>query len=131
MPGYGVHVGCFRPPSVPAGTSRLRLTARATLSDADLLRAGAVLDAVLGAVPRDQADGRPDGLRVPRRSPSKPERPCGRPMKILVIAGTGTEVGKTVVTAAVAALARDAGRRIAVVKPVQTGVPAASPATSP
>ncbi len=34
----GVLVGCFRPPSVPAGTARLRLTARATLTDADLAR---------------------------------------------------------------------------------------------
>lgn len=41
---------------------------------------------------------------------------------ILVITGTGTGVGKTVVTAAVAALAADAGRRVAVLKPVQTGV---------
>ncbi|NLG46591.1 8-amino-7-oxononanoate synthase [Gordonia sp. (in: high G+C Gram-positive bacteria)] len=32
----GVFVGCFRPPSVPEGTSRLRLTVRADLSDADL-----------------------------------------------------------------------------------------------
>ncbi len=33
---FGVRVGCFRPPSVPAGTARLRLTARANLSDVDL-----------------------------------------------------------------------------------------------
>jgi 8-amino-7-oxononanoate synthase len=32
----GVRVGCFRPPSVPDGVSRLRLTARADLRDADL-----------------------------------------------------------------------------------------------
>jgi 8-amino-7-oxononanoate synthase len=32
----GVRVGCFRPPSVPDGISRLRLTARADLTDADL-----------------------------------------------------------------------------------------------
>ncbi|RKE65408.1 8-amino-7-oxononanoate synthase [Dietzia kunjamensis] len=44
----GVRVGCFRPPSVPEGTARLRLTARADLSDADLARASDVLAQVLG-----------------------------------------------------------------------------------
>jgi 8-amino-7-oxononanoate synthase len=39
MARNGVRVGCFRPPSVPAGTSRLRLTARADLTDDELLRA--------------------------------------------------------------------------------------------
>lgn len=39
-----------------------------------------------------------------------------------VVTGTDTGVGKTVVTAALAALARRAGRRVAVVKPAQTGV---------
>ena len=46
----GVRVGCFRPPSVPKGTSRLRLTARATLTDAELAYAGSVLAAVLSDV---------------------------------------------------------------------------------
>ncbi|GAA0981550.1 dethiobiotin synthase [Nocardiopsis tropica] len=44
------------------------------------------------------------------------------PVTVLMVTGTGTEVGKTVVTAAVAALARAAGRRVAVLKPAQTGV---------
>ncbi len=44
---HGVRVGCFRPPSVPEGTSRLRLTAHAALSDADLARVTEVLGEVL------------------------------------------------------------------------------------
>lgn len=40
---------------------------------------------------------------------------------VVVVSGTGTEVGKTVVTAAVAALAASRGERVAVVKPAQTG----------
>ncbi|MGW3121071.1 dethiobiotin synthase [Streptomyces sp. NPDC001107] len=43
-------------------------------------------------------------------------------MTILVITGTGTEVGKTVTTAAVAACALAAGRSVAVLKAAQTGV---------
>ncbi|MFF8510387.1 dethiobiotin synthase [Streptomyces sp. NPDC015492] len=43
-------------------------------------------------------------------------------MGIIVVSGTGTEIGKTVVTAAVAALATAAGRTVAVLKPAQTGV---------
>jgi dethiobiotin synthetase len=44
--------------------------------------------------------------------------------RVLVVTGTGTGVGKTVVTAAVAALARARGDRVAVVKPAQTGTSA-------
>ncbi|MFF9127401.1 dethiobiotin synthase [Streptomyces sp. NPDC014889] len=43
-------------------------------------------------------------------------------MPVLVITGTGTEVGKTVATAAVAAAAVAVGRSVAVLKPAQTGV---------
>jgi dethiobiotin synthetase len=43
-------------------------------------------------------------------------------MSVLVVSGTGTGVGKTVVTAGVAALAATRGSRVAVVKPAQTGV---------
>lgn len=45
----GVLVGCFRPPTVPAGTSRLRVTARASLTEVDLDLACRVLGTVLAA----------------------------------------------------------------------------------
>jgi 8-amino-7-oxononanoate synthase len=43
----GVRVGCFRPPTVPTGTSRLRLTARASLGPDELYLARRVLTDVL------------------------------------------------------------------------------------
>ncbi|MFR9753097.1 8-amino-7-oxononanoate synthase [Nocardia sp. 004] len=43
----GLEVGCFRPPSVPEGTSRLRLTARADLTTAEIDTVAAVLGEVL------------------------------------------------------------------------------------
>lgn len=48
----GVRVGCFRPPTVPAGTSRLRLTARASLTDDEMRSASDVLADVLATVRR-------------------------------------------------------------------------------
>ncbi|MFF0162543.1 dethiobiotin synthase [Streptomyces sp. NPDC005263] len=43
-------------------------------------------------------------------------------MPVLVITGTGTEIGKTVTTAAVAAAGLAAGRSVAVLKAAQTGL---------
>jgi dethiobiotin synthetase len=48
-------------------------------------------------------------------------------VSILVVTGTGTDVGKTVVTAAIAAVAVDRGRKVAVLKPAQTGLPDGAP----
>jgi 8-amino-7-oxononanoate synthase len=43
---HGVRVGCFRPPSVPAGGACLRLTGRASLTEIDLAAASRALAAV-------------------------------------------------------------------------------------
>ncbi len=49
-------------------------------------------------------------------------------MRFIVVTGTGTGVGKTVVAAAIASCGLRAGQRVAVVKPVQTGVRPGEPA---
>lgn len=48
-------------------------------------------------------------------------------MSLLFITGTSTDVGKTIVTAALAATAHAAGQRVAVVKPAQTGIAPGEP----
>jgi dethiobiotin synthetase len=65
-------------------------------------------------------------VRQPAPGPAPaPPRPVVLP-PVLIVSGTGTEVGKTVVTAAVAALAAGRSQRVAVVKPAQTGEPPGS-----
>ncbi|UFQ13897.1 MULTISPECIES: dethiobiotin synthase [Streptomyces] len=48
-------------------------------------------------------------------------------MTVIVVSGTGTEIGKTVTTAAVAAVALARGRSVAMLKPAQTGVAPGEP----
>lgn len=50
----GLAVGCFRPPSVPDGVSRLRLSARADLAAGELARAAGI---VVATAPREAVDG--------------------------------------------------------------------------
>lgn len=47
--------------------------------------------------------------------------------ELLVVTGTGTGIGKTIVTAALASVAAAAGRRVAIVKPGQTGLAPGEP----
>jgi 8-amino-7-oxononanoate synthase len=55
---HGVRAGCFRPPSVPAGRSCLRLTARASLSEADFGTVAQALAAVADHVRMTAPAGR-------------------------------------------------------------------------
>ncbi|QKW53849.1 dethiobiotin synthase [Streptomyces buecherae] len=48
-------------------------------------------------------------------------------MSTVIVTGTDTEIGKTVTTAAVAAVALAHGRSVAVLKPAQTGIEAGEP----
>jgi len=57
-----------------------------------------------------------------------PDQPAGGEWRgPVIVTGTDTDVGKTIVTAAIAAAASAAGRKVAVIKPSQTGVAAGSP----
>ena len=53
---------------------------------------------------------------------AEPQETEPTPRGVLIITGTGTGIGKTVVTAAIAAAAHARGDRVAIVKPAQTGV---------
>ncbi len=99
---HGVSVACFRPPSVPAGESCLRLTARAGITSEQVAQVGRALRAARSVVTGALGTQRPGRIRL--------------------VTGTGTGVGKTIVTAALATLAAAAGGRVTVVKPVQTGL---------
>jgi dethiobiotin synthetase len=68
----------------------------------------------------DRADAPAPWVRAALTGGRRSERLTG--VRPLVVTGTDTEVGKTVVTAALAALARARGLRAAVVKPAQTGL---------
>ncbi|MDT4992135.1 MAG: dethiobiotin synthetase [Actinoplanes sp.] len=60
------------------------------------------------------------------QSPARPAE-AGEWRGIVLITGTDTDVGKTVVTSAIAAAAQAAGLRVAVIKPGQTGTAGGGP----
>ncbi|MBM3990833.1 MAG: aminotransferase class I/II-fold pyridoxal phosphate-dependent enzyme, partial [Planctomycetes bacterium] len=96
----GLDVRAVRPPTVPEGSSRLRLVCHASNSDAEL-------EALIVSL---------RALTLPRTSTS----PFRARAQALVVAGTDTSVGKTIVAALLARAATRQGRA-GYFKPVQTG----------
>jgi dethiobiotin synthetase len=70
-------------------------------------------------------DVRADEVSAESPVPRKPE--AGEWRGIVLVTGTDTDVGKTIVTAAIAAAAQAAGLRVAVIKPGQTGTSGGGP----
>jgi 8-amino-7-oxononanoate synthase len=98
----GLDARAVRPPTVPVGTSRLRIICHATNTDAEVER----LIAALTELRQTTAPGASSAET--RSAPA------------LVICGTDTDVGKTVVSALLARAAARAGG-VTYWKPVQTG----------
>jgi len=76
------------------------------------------------------ADGEALGEEVATEleAQAAPQRPDhGEWRGIVLVTGTDTDVGKTIVTAAVAAAAQSSGLRVAVIKPGQTGIATGAP----
>jgi 8-amino-7-oxononanoate synthase/dethiobiotin synthase len=108
----GFDVRAVRPPTVPEGSSRLRLVCRASHGDAQLDRLADVLR-VRGA----SGGGEVGSARAPaigRRAPASHSR-------AVVVAGTDTGIGKTVVAALCTLALRRQRSAAGYWKPVQTG----------
>ena len=106
LASQGFSVRAVRPPTIPPGTSRLRIVCHAYNRTADVARLAAILVDVRGRLPR-ALGAAPEPARV-RRAPA------------LVVAGTDSGIGKTVISALLLRTARRLGPG-RYWKPVQTG----------
>lgn len=107
----GVLVPAIRPPSVPPGTARLRVTVSAAHTPDQLDQAVA---AFAGAKNRQHPA---PARRFPRAASRDPIAAAGG----VFVTGTGTGVGKTLVAATLACTFGSKGRTVGALKPIQTG----------
>ena len=112
----GFVVPPIRPPTVPEGTARLRVTVTAKMDPAEVDR---FLQAAKRAFDR-LGDDRASSTASARRA-----------ARLVVVGGTGTEIGKTFVARAICHALRAASpdAQIAAVKPVESGRTEADPAS--
>ncbi len=101
----GVFCPAIRPPSVPNGTSRLRVTVMATHTDEHIERALSAFSLRATSVHGVGRAHSADGCRI----------------RSVFVTGTDTAVGKTIVTAAIARTLAASGLHVAIFKPLQTG----------
>jgi 8-amino-7-oxononanoate synthase/dethiobiotin synthase len=132
---HGVFVTAIRPPSVPPGTARLRVTVTAAHTEEHLAAAVEAFAAVRPGARARQTRWHlrptlplPGALRgaLPLPGALRGASAGGIDARILgaggvFVTGTGTGVGKTVVAAAVARTLQRAGLSVAAMKPAQTG----------
>ena len=79
-------------------------------------------------LPSEESIGDEIAAELAAQAQAAPRRPDARDWRgIVLVTGTDTDVGKTIVTAAVAAAAQASGLRVAVIKPGQTGTVTRAP----
>ena len=137
----GLWVPAIRPPTVPIGTSRLRVTLSAAHSDTDVERLLEALSAFSPGVnslcssqdsstptPLDTHLSFDTHLLFARPARRRPLIRVARPRRVVAVVGTGTDIGKTWVSAHLLTGLRAAGLSVSARKPAQSFDPEDDPA---